>query len=425
MKGNRIFAPSARLPRKTPWATFDVKRRGEIVRYSRFVSAGVAIIAASSLAVAVAASSSAAGTVKAKTASAAAGVAAAKAQLNEFTGIPKFTLHAAKFDMAKVKGKLIFDIPSTSAVPYIVDVDMAAKKLFQSYGAKWVEYTNQGSPTQWTAGINEAIADHAAAIILDDGVTPSLIVPALKKANAAHIPMIVTHDYQIGQQANPKTGGLKPSIAKMITAYVSPNFWLAAKLEADYVIAKSNGTAHVLIVSTSDVPPTAGILPAMEGQYKKYCPGCTVKVLAVPLANWATQIPSGVQSAINADPKLSWVTAMYDSEALYIEQGITAAGKSTTVHMDGYNGTPSVMKLIESGHMAMDVGEDIDWLAYATVDQVARAVTGAPIVPNGDEQLAMRVFTTSNIAQDGTPPTGDTGYGSAYISGYKALWSGK
>jgi ribose transport system substrate-binding protein len=81
------------------------------------------------------------------------------------------------------------------------------------------------------------------------------------------------------------------------------------------------------------------------------------------------------------------------------------------------------MKLLSGGNiMAMDVGEDIDWLAYATVDQVGRAVTGAPLVKSGNEQTALRIFTKSNIAQDGTPPTGNLGYGTAYVTGYKALW---
>ena len=54
--------------------------------------------------------------------------------------------------MSKIKGKVIFNIPVTSAVPYVVSVDKTAAAVVQKYGAKWVEYTNQGTPNEWDGG---------------------------------------------------------------------------------------------------------------------------------------------------------------------------------------------------------------------------------------------------------------------------------
>ena len=52
-------------------------------------------------------------------------------------------------------------------------------------------------------------------------------------------------------------------------------------------------------------------------------------------------------------------------------------------------------------------------------------LTGAPIIANGNEQTPLRVFTKANINQAGTPPTPDLGYGTAYLTGYHALWGVK
>jgi ribose transport system substrate-binding protein len=137
----------------------------------------------------------------------AAGVAYAKQQIAASTAVPTFKLKAPAFDMSKIKGKVIFNIPVTSAVPYVISVDKAAAGVVQKYGAKWVEYTNQGTPNEWTAGINQAIAQHANAIILGQGMAIQLVIPALKKAAAAHIPVIVTHDFQNGQMNTPPPTG--------------------------------------------------------------------------------------------------------------------------------------------------------------------------------------------------------------------------
>ena len=116
-------------------------------------------------------------------------MAYAKQQIAAATAIPTFKLNAPAFDMSKIKGKVIFNIPVTSAVPYVISVDKAAAAVVQKYGAKWVEYTNQGTPNEWTAGINQAIAQKADVIILAQGTALSLIIPAMQKAKAAGIPI--------------------------------------------------------------------------------------------------------------------------------------------------------------------------------------------------------------------------------------------
>ena len=94
----------------------------------------------------------------------------------------------------------------------------------------------------------------------------------------------------------------------------------------------------------------------------------------MPLSEWATKIASETQSAIQQDPGINYLTPIYDSMSLFAQQGIKAAGKQATVKIASYNGTPAVMELIKNGDiMAMDAGENIQWLAYATVDQVGRA----------------------------------------------------
>ncbi len=355
-----------------------------------------------------------------------AGVAYAKQQIAAASAIPTFKLKAPSFDMTKIKGKVIFDIPVTSAVPYVVSVDQAAAQVAKKYGAKWVEYTNQGTPTQWTAGINQAIAQHANVIILGQGIAVNLIVPAMQKAKAAGIPVVITHDFQNGQQNTPPPTGPGAAVNKLTKAFVNVPFWEAARLEADYVIAQTNGKADDVIFTSPDVPPSNGITAAMTKEFKDHCTSCKVKVITVPLADWATKIAPQTQSSLTSDPGINWVTPIYDSMSLYAQQGITAAGKSGSVHIASYNGTPAVMKLIQSGNiMSMDVGENITWLAYATMDQVGRVITGSPIVASGNEETPLRVFTKANINEAGTPPTPNLGYGNAYVTGYGALWKGQ
>jgi ribose transport system substrate-binding protein len=355
-----------------------------------------------------------------------AGVAHAKAALQAASAIPAFKLKAPAFDMSKIKGKVIFSIPLTSAIPYVVDVDKQGADIAKKYGARWVEYTNQGTPTEWTAGINQAINTKADLIILGAGIPDVLLLGPLKKAKAAGIPVLIVHTHQNGQLDAAPPNGPGPEVTAVTKAFVTTPFWEAGRLEVDQAIADTNGHANVLIFTTAEVPMSDGIVAAEKEEFKTYCPGCTYKVLNVSAAEWASKIAPETQSALQQNPGINWVLPLYDSMSLFVAQGITAAGKSGSVQIASYNGTPAVMKLIQDGKvMAMDVGENIAWLGYSEMDQAGRILTGADPIADGNEMTPLRVFTKDNIDETGTPPTPDKGYGDAYVSGYGALWSGK
>ena len=74
----------------------------------------------------------------------------------------------------------------------------------------------------------------------------NLIVPAMQKAKAAGIPVVITHDFQNDQQNTPPPTGPGAAVNKLTKAYVNVPFWEAARLEADYVIAQTNGKADDL-----------------------------------------------------------------------------------------------------------------------------------------------------------------------------------
>ncbi|GAA0311176.1 sugar ABC transporter substrate-binding protein [Kineococcus aurantiacus] len=344
------------------------------------------------------------------------GVAAATAAVQAATGDPAFELDAPAFAMSGIRGKTVFNIPNSSAVPYVQAVDEESAAIAERYGATWVEYTNQGTPTEHSAGIDQAISRRADVIVLAQGINVDLIVPALQRAKAAGIPVVVTHTLQTGDTFSPQA-------ADLVTAQVTAPFDEAAALIANWAIADSGGEANAVLLTADEVPPSKGMIASMRATFEQNCPACSVKVVNVPVTDWATKISGEVQTALQADPGVGYVLPVYDSMSLYAQQGITAAGKTGQVQMASFNGTPEVLKLIQDGDvMAMDVGENISWLAWSTLDQVGRVLTGSPLVEGGDEKTPLKVFTDDNVDATGTPPAAGKGYGDAYVAGYEALW---
>jgi ribose transport system substrate-binding protein len=331
-------------------------------------------------------------------------------RVKTYKAIPTFVQPGPPIDAAKARGKTIFIIPESSSIPFINTIDNSIKKVAKLVGVKTVEYTNQAQPSQWAAGMNEAIARKPDLIMLQGAPDPRVLQPQLIAAKKAGIPVLVTHFFEESDPMPPN-----------VTALVRVQFNQAARLEADYTIADSDGKANVLIVTSNEVPIAKGMLNAMKQEFAKCGSSCKYTIVNVPIPDWATKIQTEVQSALVRNPDINYVIPFVDGMSQFAAAGITAAGKAGQVKIATFNGTPFALKLIQDGNiLAMDVGENLDWLGWADMDQALRILVGAK--PVQSEHTPLRVFDKSNVAQAGTPPHDSTGYGHAYVGKYKELW---
>jgi ribose transport system substrate-binding protein len=363
------------------------------------------------------ASSSGSGSTTADSGGGGGAQATAKAAIEKGKAIPKFSLDAKSFDASKASGMTVFNIPVSSAIPYVAAVDKEMQKVAKERGIKWVQFENQGNPTQWASGMSQAISQKADLIILDAGIDPKLLIPQLRSAKAAKVKVLVNHLYQNGEAPDQQ-------ILDLIDGYITVPFHESGELSVQYAVADGGCDAvkSTLIINAKEVPPSQGIVDAMTAKLAELCPDAKPKVVNVPVVDWGTKIAPEVQSALAADPNIKWVLPIYDSMSIPAIAGIRGAGKAASVKVASYNGTPDVMKLIESGdNMAADMGENIEWLAYANMDQAMRILTDGPIIKDGNENTPLRVFDDSNVKEAGAPEY-VKGFGESYITGYKKLW---
>jgi ribose transport system substrate-binding protein len=329
--------------------------------------------------------------------------------------IPTWTAPGSPVDVSKLRGKRVFILPLVPN-PFNENIQNTYKQIFNAVGVKWTFYANQGLTSQWIAGMDAAIAQHPSLILLSTAPDPRVLQPQLRAAKAAGIPVEVTHFYD--QSTPPPPACL--ACAAGVTALVTAPFNNAGAAEADWIINDSQGHAHVLIVSAPDVIPSPGILSAMEREYHTSCPACTHKIINVPVAQWNTGVQSQVESALNADPSINYVDALYDAMATGAVPAVQAVGKTGSVKVVSFNGSPFALDDIRNGNiMAMDASENTRWIGFADVDQAFRLLAGMLPV---NETTPFRLMDKSNVTQAGVPATNYLGYGNAYAVGFWHLW---
>lgn len=347
-------------------------------------------------------------------------VAGATAAANEAAKVPEFTLKAEKIDMSKVRGKTLFNIPVSSEIPYVVDTNEEIKRVCEEYGVNYVEFANQGKPSQWAQGVRQAIASKVDLILLQAGSDPGLMIPALEQAKRAGIPVVSSHLYGVGGRP-----AMPSNVEPLLAGFTAVDFAKAGEIMVDTAIAQQKSPINALIITSDDILPSKTMVDAIEARIDHWCPDCKRKVVNVPLSDWATKIRPEVQSALAADPEINWVLPLYDAMALSAVAGINAAGRSDDVRAASYNGATDFLALLQKGTpYKADVGESVNWLGRAAADQSFRVMAGMEPIADGNTQTPLRLFTEENVDETGTPPTGDKGYGDAYIHGYDELWSG-
>jgi ribose transport system substrate-binding protein len=371
-----------------------------------------------------ASSPSAAGSSSSPTAgsASAAALAYSRDQIAQYEGAPAFIAPGPAFSVSKLRGKSIAVIPATSN-EYDNTIEAQMKAIAAQYGVNYTEYPNQGQPTQWVSALNQAIATKPSLIILNTALDPRQVLPEVEQAKAQGIPVIATHffDQTYSGTLHTSCGAPASLCAAGLTATVNAPFDLATKIESDWIIADSGAHAHVLVITANDAAPTAGMVAAAQAEFHQHCPGCQVTVANVLVSEWTTKIPTLVQTALARDPNLHYVLPLFDFGAPYAANGVNLAGKAGQVKIVTYNGTQSVLAMVENhSSVAVDVGEPLNWLAYAFMDQAFRVLAG--VAPAADEHTPFRVFTAANVAETGTPPTVTGGYGNAYLQGYQQLW---
>jgi ribose transport system substrate-binding protein len=336
--------------------------------------------------------------------------AAAQARLEPYRSLPKFEPAGPAFDArACMQGKKILGIPVSSANPFTKNINKAMGDVAQKVGFTFTEWENQGQPSQWVQGMNYALNNKYDLIDLLGGTDPKVLAPQVKAATDAGIKVIASHYSGFEQPVPPGASGVVPI-----------DYFKAGQLLADWAIAKADGKVNALVIVSTEVNSTESMINGINEQFTKACKSCKHKIINVPVPEWSTKIQPNVQSSLLADPSINYIIPIYDSMSQFVVPAVTITGKQGQVKIATFNGTPFVLGLVQQGKVEMDIGENLDWIGHAVMDAEMRLLCG--LEPVKDPKIPFYIFDKANADSAGKPPQLSTGYGDAYLAGYRELW---
>ena len=392
------------------------------------------LIALSALA-AVAAVAAAANGVEA-----ASNLPAAQENADNHDGAPPFAAPGPAFDAKKASGETIFLIPAppqSQLLPSLAAMEGGIRQAAAAVGVKTLSCSNSGSTAEWTACFKEAAARNVNAIVLVGGTEPAALQPYVTVATnggtdviAAHVPDPAEFSGSLAAAYSQQEAGL--------TAIVPAPYAEIGKLLADEVVVdRPNPVGRFVIFSSSDLAPSAGLLLSVQNELAAVCgSACTVDTIDIPYSQWKTAAIPAAEGAVLSKVTTTFIP-LFDKMSGLLAEGVHDARAvnptATQPRIHTYGGTPDVIQMGQDNNRVEGVvAENMNWLGWATMDQVLRVLTGTK--PVASEKTGLQFIDDDAWGAEGMGPEGwsfppllDQGWGDprgdeGWITGYRKLW---
>jgi ribose transport system substrate-binding protein len=305
---------------------------------------------------------------------------------------------AEPVDISKLKGKTIYviDVGSGYSLRLANGITQAARLA----GMNTV-LSSGATPQDWNTGIQQAVARHAAGIIMVP-IVPALVASSTAQAKAAGIPVVNENSV--------------PPPATGITANVLVPTSGAA-IAAQAII---DNNCHVNAVTPVD-PTFVGLVAiahSIAATFQQICPStCKAQQMNLDIATLATQAGPALQSLLERNPSINAVMPTFDSMALVMQPALAQSGSKAKLYSE--DGDAPNMALVSKGQQAADYSyAPTQYQGFIMVDTLARAILK---MKNSPPAVQFQLFTPTTIPKSSSfaalwPKL------ATYESVYKKLW---
>ena len=221
-------------------------------------------------------------------------------------------------------------------------------------------------------------------------ITPSgskEVVPAIAKANAAGIPVVIV-DTRVDPAAA-KEAGIE------IESFIGSDNYEGGKVAGQHLVEISGGRATVGILEGIPGHETGdsrmrGFKDAIKGS-----PG--IRIVASQTANWERDQGFNVfQNMLQAHRDIDTLFACNDVMALGAMEAIEAAGRTGKIRVIGFDAIDDARKAMQAGTMVASVAQFPQDMGRLAVESAVALIRGEK--PPADQQVRIELVTKANAA---------------------------
>ncbi|WP_329389398.1 substrate-binding domain-containing protein [Streptomyces sp. NBC_01351] len=309
-----------------------------------------------------------------------------------------------------VPSKTIVYVAQTMTNPGVAGVAKGVREAAAAIGWQVRVIDGEGTPAGIQAALSQAVTLRPSGIVIG-GFDPLLTAQQTTRAEAAGIPLIGWH----------AVGAPGPSRSPRLFTNITTKVEEVAGISADWVIARSEGDAGV-VVFTDDSIPFARNKSELIKRRLGTCPGVRLLATAnIPIPDASQRTPQQVSSLVSRF-RDRWthsvaINDLYFADAAPALRAAGLPGEGPPFNIGAGDGDPSAFQRINSRRFqAATVPEPLTQQGWQIVDEFNRSFAGRPA---SGYVAAVHVVTAEN--SDGATSWDPQGYREAY----RRVWRGE
>jgi ribose transport system substrate-binding protein len=287
---------------------------------------------------------------------------------------------------APLAGPRIALVLKTPNNPFFIDMQRGAEEAAGRLGVRLVVQSPEREiDVEKQMQIVENLVETGVAALCIAPASSKGIVPALAKANAARIPIVVVDD-EVDADAAREAGVHTES-------YVGSDNVEGGRLAGRHLVEASGGKAKVAVLEGIPGHETGdsrlrGFREAIRGAEG-------VTVVSSQTANWERDQGFNVfQNMLQAHPEIDSVFACNDMMALGAVEAIAAAGRTGTVRVIGFDAVDDARKAVEAGTMDASIAQFPSEMGRIAVETAVKLVRGENVAADQRTKIGLVTRTS-------------------------------
>ncbi len=284
-------------------------------------------------------------------------------------------------DSSPGAGPRIALVLKTPNNPFFIDMQRGAEDAAGRLGVRLVVQSPEREvDVEKQMQIVENLVETGVSALCIAPASSKGIVPALAKANAARIPIVVVDD-EVDADAAREAGVHTES-------YVGSDNVEGGRLAGRHLVEASGGRAKVAVLEGIPGHETGdsrlrGFREAIQG-----APG--VAVVSSQTANWERDQGFNVfQNMLQAHPEIDSVFACNDMMALGAVEAIAAAGRTGKVRVIGFDAVDDARKAIEAGTMDASIAQFPSEMGRIAVETAVKLLWGEAVAADQRTKIGL------------------------------------
>lgn len=251
------------------------------------------------------------------------------------------------------------------------------------------------------------VVQQRPAAVINTAIDPALWNNQRQELVAAGIPVI-----SLGTVAGADSGLVQPNGAAA--------FEKQGRLQAAWLVANSEKPVHAVLYEHRELAYGSAVKSGFESELKELCPGCTSRIVQIPITEVGNKAPERIVSDLRANPDTDSIVLQSSAAATGLPAKLKVAGL-TKVKIVGANPVPTNLQYLKDKQSTVELGADLSTLAWTAIDTAARLIIGQKPQQNvtDGEALVQQFLRPEDITFD--PSRGFTAYPDV-AARFKALW---